>query len=265
MDSVSGNRIQSVGAGLEAFVKDSFASTFNCSKVEERIRIHEKEFSYGGGTNNPPDIILKNGEAIEVKKIGGFGRVPLNSSFPKDMLYKKDPLITKECRNADSGNWEKKPIFYYIGTIPKGKNELSCLFIVEGTCYCASYDTYINIKDQIRLGVSNLGDFDFGETGELGRINRLDPLGITNLRIRGMWDIQHPIRVFNQDIDDLIVQPDNNKLIYAIIRKESYLNASKEDREELESLKNAEIYDKKVKDPNNTAKLLDAKLIKVCL
>ena len=34
------------------------------------------------------------------------------------------------------------------------------------------------------------------KTVELGRINRVDPLGITNLRIRGMWMIANPLRVF---------------------------------------------------------------------
>ena len=30
----------------------------------------------------------------------------------------------------------------------------------------------------------------FAETKELGRVNQVDPLGITNLRIRGMWQIE---------------------------------------------------------------------------
>ena len=36
-----------------------------------------------------------------------------------------------------------------------------------------------------------------GETDELGRINKVDPLGITSLRVRGMWQIKNPSKVFS--------------------------------------------------------------------
>ena len=42
-----------------------------------------------------------------------------------------------------------------------------------------------------------LQDVEFSETNELGRVNKVDPLGITYLRIRGMWGIENPIKVFN--------------------------------------------------------------------
>jgi len=32
-----------------------------------------------------------------------------------------------------------------------------------------------------------IADIEFSQTKELGRVNRVDPLGITNLRIQGMW------------------------------------------------------------------------------
>ena len=30
-----------------------------------------------------------------------------------------------------------------------------------------------------------------------GKIKKVDPLGITDLRVRGMWSIFHPVRVFD--------------------------------------------------------------------
>lgn len=35
------------------------------------------------------------------------------------------------------------------------------------------------------------------DTRELGKLNKVDPLGITYLRIRGMWGIENPFQVFN--------------------------------------------------------------------
>src|SRR5699024_11579610 len=62
-----------------------------------------------------------------------------------------------------------------------------CLWFVYGDCYCADKSYYERIADTIKDGVSSIPDVDFGETKELGRVNKVDPLGITYLRIRGMW------------------------------------------------------------------------------
>lgn len=264
VDGNSKNRIQNIGEGLEVFVKNSFANTFDTLSKEEKNSIYEKTFSDGGNANNPPDLVIKNGEAIEVKKLTGYGRVPLNSSFPKDKLYRNDPMLKKEFGKIDGGKWESKPMYYYVGTVSKAL--LSCLFIVDGTCYCANRTTYGSIKKIIKDGVGDISGVEFGDTNELGRVNRVDPLGITNLRIRGMWDIDHPLNVFNKDIDDIIKKPNNNEsIVYAIMKEENYFLASREDINDLELLENVSIFDKKVKDPNNTVKLLDVKLIKVVI
>ena len=62
------NRANSVGDALENYVKDIFANTFDKSE-EDRILTFNDVFSYLGNQNNPPDIILKNGDAIETKKV----------------------------------------------------------------------------------------------------------------------------------------------------------------------------------------------------
>jgi hypothetical protein len=49
------------------------------------------------------------------------------------------------------------------------------------------------IFDKLALTVSDLG----GEPGnEIGRLNNVDPLNATSLRVRAMWLLEHPARVF---------------------------------------------------------------------
>ena len=83
----SKNKINSVGDALEMYIKDLFSDAFNLSD-EEKLEKYDKIFSYTGNKNNPPDIILKNGDAIEVKKIESRNSsLALNSSYPKAKLY----------------------------------------------------------------------------------------------------------------------------------------------------------------------------------
>ena len=117
------------------------------------------------------------------------------------------------------------------------------------------------IKEKISLGLNELNGVEFAETRELGRVNKVDPLGITYLRIRGMWHIENPIKVF-----DYITKVDEKTTfsVNSILLKEKYLSFPKKDRIKLESMisKNLTIKDIKIKSPNNPAKLMEAKLIR---
>lgn len=75
------NRANNVGDALEEYVKDLFANSFDLSESDRLERVSEV-FSYLGNNSNPPDIMLKNGDAIEVKKIESDGSaLALNSSY----------------------------------------------------------------------------------------------------------------------------------------------------------------------------------------
>ena len=63
------NKMNNVGDGLENFVKDMFAGSLNEENEKERKKKWEKAFSYEGNSNNPPDIMLRADDAIEVKKL----------------------------------------------------------------------------------------------------------------------------------------------------------------------------------------------------
>ncbi len=76
------NRANSVGEAFENYIKDVFADSFNLSESERMKRFNEV-FSYLGNQNNPPDIILRNGDAIETKKVQSpSSALALNISYP---------------------------------------------------------------------------------------------------------------------------------------------------------------------------------------
>lgn len=112
----STNRMNGMGESLELYVKDIFCGSLNITDPAEKAQIFSDNFSYLGNQNNPPDIMIKNGDAIEVKKIGGPNSgVALNSSYPKDKLYSDSPMITTECRECE--NWREKDILYVVGVV----------------------------------------------------------------------------------------------------------------------------------------------------
>lgn len=189
------NRANSMGEALEYFVKDSFANSYDLSREEAAIR-YKQEFSWLGNANNPPDFILKNGDAIEVKKVQNANlALALNSSYPKSKLYSDSSLIVGSCRNCEHEPWIEKDIIYAVGVV--NDEEIKQLCFVYGTEFAASREVYERIRCKIKEGVLEISDIEFSSsTNELGRVNRVDPLGITYLRIRGMWHIENPIKLF---------------------------------------------------------------------
>lgn len=256
--AVSHNRANSMGEALEEYIKDIFADTVEENDEQLRNRRISEVFSYLGNQNNPPDSILRGGDAIEVKKIEGKNSaLALNSSYPKNKLYANSRMITEACRVCE--DWVEKDIIYCVGVVKN--NILSNLCMVYGMDYAASEEVYTRIKDVISDGVNSIQGVEFAETNELGRVNRVDPLGITYLRVRGMWGIENPFRVFNY-----IYSRDNSKEFnfMALINKEKYdiLDNTEELEDLLGQVEGLNIEDVEIKNPNNPAQLKKAKLIK---
>lgn len=253
----SHNRINNVGEALEEFIKDSFAGTYDYDEIE-RMDEQSQVFSYLGNQNNPPDIILKNGDAIEVKKVeSASASLALNSSYPKAKLYRDSTMLNKACKECDGGVWEEKDIIYTVGVV--NDDTLKHIFFCYGEDYAADNETYEKIKKQIKEGILTIPDIEFADsTNELGRVNRVDPLGITYLRIRGMWHIESPFKVFSY-IHSLDKEKDFT--LTAIINKNKYNSFPEEDRKAFEAVKGISITDSKIKDPNNPANRKDVKVI----
>lgn len=253
------NRANNVGEGLEAFVKDAFANTFIETDKAKRIAEYSKVFSYEGSKRTPPDLMLKNGDAIEVKKTETItSELQLNSSAPKAKLYSTSSLITKHCRICES--WTVKDFVYVIGHIPKSsKNKLSSLWFIDGSIYAADEDVYTSLKDSLTKSIEETPDIDFSPTNEIGRVNGVDPLKITNLRIRGMWLLQQPYKTFDYVHG---YSSDKKFQCIAILPNEKYNSFPESSCEKIKSSTKVSITDIKVKDPNNPVNLIDCKLIK---
>jgi len=249
------NRINNSGKALENYIQDIFAGTLNESDEQKRLKKLEEVFSYQGNQNNPPDLILKNSDAIEVKKLQSKNSaIALNSSYPKAKLFANSPMITNACRICE--DWNEKDIIYTIGYTDD--NSLKSLWLVYGDSFCADKEIYERIKNTISDGINSIPDVEFTQTNELGKVKKVDPLGITDLRIRGMWHIANPNKTFEyiyEFDDEAIFQ------VICLMKLNKYNSMPKEDRDSIESLNDVVTEDVKIKNPNNPVRLLDAKLL----
>lgn len=251
----SRNRANNMGEALELFVKDAFAGSFDAKDDTEAECKHRQVFSYEGNQNNPPDIILKNGDAIEVKKIESAGSsLALNSSYPKAKLFADSNMITSACKNCEK--WTVKDLLYCVGVV--NDKHITRLAFVYGIDYAASKEIYERISGVIKSGVKQISDVEFAETNELGRVNRVDPLGITYLRIRGMWGIENPFKVFSKHLN-----LDNSKdfNFIAVINEEKIELLPKEDWAAITNCKELNIAKIQIKVPDNPINVKNAYLI----
>jgi len=253
-------RINAVGEQLEFYVKDALCDSFRLAHQAKEARYREV-FSLLGNQNNPPDAIIRGGDAFEVKKIQTLtASLALNSSPPKDRLYRDDPRVTEACRKCEGGDWNTKDIHYVVGCTQNGK--IKCIFIVHGLCYSAEREVYERITRRLKQGIEGSirsgGIEGSSQTVELGRINRVDPLGITNLRIRGMWMIENPLKVFSY-----VYNFDSKRTfsLIALMLKSKFDSFPREDIDAIRSNNSIQLKTVQVKSPNNPAELIDAELI----
>lgn len=136
------NRANSVGEALENYVKDIFANSFDLSEAD-RLQKSNEVFSYLGNPNNPPDIILRNGDAIEIKKIQSpTSALALNSSYPKAKLFADSPMLTQACKTCE--DWAEKDIVYIVGHT--NDTDIKYLWFIYGDCFSADAAIYEKIK-----------------------------------------------------------------------------------------------------------------------
>lgn len=251
------NRANNVGEALETFIKDAFANLIDVTDEQERMKRYNEVFSWLGNQNHPPDIMIRKGDAIEVKKTQSANSdLALNSSYPKSNIQSNSTMITQDCKNCEE--WIEKDLIYCVGHT--SDEAINSLWMVYGNIYAAKHETYQIIKQKITDGINEIPNVELAVTNELGRVNRVDPLGITNLRIRGMWQIQNPRRVFNY----LHTQTNNKFELISLIPTAKYNSFPIESIKKIENLgnENLTIENVNVSDPNNPAKLIEVKLIK---
>ena len=94
----------------------------------------------------------------------------------------------------------------------------------------------------------------------MGRINKIDPLGISSLRVRGMWIFQNPKKIF-----EYLNFPKQKKKfeLICLMKSDKFESMPKNDKKNLINSKidNLQVKDIKLKDPNNLENEIDCKLI----
>ncbi len=262
------NRANNMGDALEYYVKDLFCGTIDIQDFDDKERQYSNYLSYGGNSNNPPDFIIKQSAAVEVKKIENrsFGAIPLNSSYPKDFLHSDSTLLKRDCVKCedDLGGWITKDMIYAIGNVEE--NKLRMLWLIYGDCYAANNETYEKIKTTIKDGVNDIQGVEFTDTKELGKVLKIDPLGITDLRVRGMWNIVHPQNVFTHLTNDY--DKETYLQVYTLMLKTTYDKLPNEDKENLQKHIDSGLLVKnevKIKNPNNTVVYIDAIFFKASI
>lgn len=265
--SEGGNKITNKGDRLEYFIKDSLCGCINDpDRTKVYNLIYPKFLSYLGSQTTIPDAIIKGGDAIEIKKTS-HNETQLNSSFPKVSLKSSDN-ITSECKNCekDIGGWNEKDMQYVFGNYGDDL-KINSLWFLDAKTMISTQKNYEKIFDKVQSSLNNTG-YDNADTEELARFNNIDPLEITSLRVRGMWLLKHPVKVFNyipsikkihQETTSSKKNATTKKYVTALMLKEKYLSYGEKDQKEVETLcVKDEI---KIKDPNNPEKLIDATMI----
>jgi len=249
------NRANNMGDALEIYIKDAFCNSFELTN-DEKDKKYNEVFSYLWNTNNPPDMIIKKSDAIEVKKIESINSaIALNSSYPKSKLYANDSRITTACKNSDWGNRIEKDIIYVVWAVPD--STLKSICFIYWNCYAADKEIYERIWTRISEGIQTIPDIELTKTNELAKVKKIDPLGITDLRVRGMWHIENPIKVFWGHI----ITSTNWLSVHTIMLQTKYNTFPELDRQNIERNDKIDISNIKIRDPNNPAKFLEAKLI----
>lgn len=257
------NKINAVGDALEYFVKDAFANTIDEPDLSNKLEKYEEVFSWSrDNQNHPPALIIRNGDAIEVTKIkSSSGQIQLNSSYPQSKLFSDNPKIVSACRDCEV--WTEKDIVYAIGVTSDDntKENLKTLWLIYGDCYAASKEYYERISNQIATGINAIPDVEFSETQELGKVNKVDKLGITSLRIRGMWLIKNPSKFFDYIHTGYNTQKKFQMI--AIMKESKYLSFPLDSRTMIESISvpGFNINTQQIKCPDNPENLIPAKII----
>ena len=254
------NRANQMGDALEDFVKNAFA---DCLRESDQRIVNQKRndvFSYLGNSTNPPDAMLKDGDAIEIKKLAKIttSQLQLNSSYPKNKLFSNNSKICKACRECEE--WSEKDMLYVIGQV--ADTELQNVFFIYGDLYCDAHEVYEKVENAIKDGLASLEGVELEDTNELARINKVDHLGISDLRIRGMWLIRTPLQQFSY----LAKEKGKNAFkLEALIPKDKY--DSFDNVAEFEDFCNqnsVSIHDEMISDPKNPAKLIASKYVVYC-
>jgi hypothetical protein len=141
----STNRINRQGEPLEVFIRRALVGDFFSSSEIELAKKTQNVFSYASHDSSPPDLMIRGGDAIEIKKFESFSNtIQLNSSYPKAALHSDYPLLSTECRQCEF--WQQKDLIYILAVVKAKK--IQEMWFVDGAVYAASRDVYESVFER---------------------------------------------------------------------------------------------------------------------
>lgn len=254
-----GGSANAAGDSLEYFIKDMYCTQAQSYQfLEEKERVYDRYLSWKGDSKRFPDFIVKNGVGVEPKKLNGYSRssLSLNSSFPKDYIYPNSqnvPYIDEV--------WEKKDVVYVVGNLEKSGDKLLTLWLAYGNTFVADNSSYLQTKETIVEKIKEITTLQFVPSLELGRATRVDPLGLTNLRLRGMWELAHPANIFQNYLTMNDIPTGATKINLVILKKDYEEIPIPPEFNDYLSTNKMIINEVGIPDPNNPSELLEALIL----
>jgi len=257
-------RVNTVGGAFETYCKDRLAGLEPGNDVA-RMALYESTFSYQGGANNPPDAMYRGGnegDAFEFKKFSGTASrdIPLNSSPPKDCLRADSYGLAQE--SIDCEPWTQRDLFFICGGVPAQSTMLNWIWIADAHLMAAKQECYHDLHAKLQRSISEIHGLSFSPTRELGRVNELDPRKATHLRIRAMWTIQAPGKLF-EDVAGVV--HGDAPVLHAILTKAKWDSMPADSRARVETLRSTPgftLKDVLVPSPNNPQDQIQSILIR---
>lgn len=212
---------------LKFFIIDSFAGTYN-DESEMKILKYSNSFSWVGNNMNPPDLEIKNGDSVIIKKLS-LDKVSL-SNYPCSNIESKE-------KNGNTNTINNKKIIYCIGEQINNNNLKICFFY--GELIAANENVYERFLNKIN---------------DLNNFEKIDPLGITTYK-DNLWKILNPNLIFELSSDK------NASLEVVTIIPDYIFEDFKLDIMSIINNSNFKICNKIIRSPNDGASIIKCKSI----
>lgn len=247
------------------YVENLFADSFNLTTDERHTHLKEI-FSYRTTEMDIPDLMLRGGDAIEIKTMhlkhynfdpASGNTLEFNTVYPHQKIFFNDPFITYDCCKAE--RWTQKDIIYVVGVLKR--KELTHLCMIYGMDYCASVKCYDELLSEMQNAVKIFRGVTFPDTRELARIKKIDPTGATYIKVYGMWHISNPWSFFKEVYRP---NPDARFNFMCIINEEKFSQLGNGGKvfAWAEICPNLSIEPVRIKNPDNPAQKRNAWLIR---
>lgn len=230
----SSNSANAEGDALEYFVKDMFDPEFKAisrSSKGSKKKEYARYLSWDGNTSNFPDFFVRGGVGVETKKVSAANAssIALNSSYPKISVTPTTQNVIKDISKIDEV-WEEKQIVYAVGYVPTPAkrvdpdvNRVMSLWFFYGNTVFPPEAWYQFTIKQVRKALNESSLKMKADSKEVARLIDIDPGKHTDMRIRGMYDIDHPQRMFAGHYEDTTATfPKDSSQVFLVIRKSDY-------------------------------------------